>query len=180
MNTVLSQHLVPDRYVGSATSILTLGRSLGQTIMTGVYGAVLTLVIRANLHGTSFKAVNAAISANSATTVHDPHAAAAILTGLHGVFIMVVIIMLLVIVINWCDPTGTLFNKIGGLPHLSDCSDIRRHLPLPGRHAGLRFVLLPVARLLPGRIGLKQNDHHRHVVPAFSMFIDERAIPRII
>ncbi|MBF5067739.1 MFS transporter, partial [Salmonella enterica subsp. enterica serovar Istanbul] len=25
MNTVLSQHLVPDRYVGSATSILTLG-----------------------------------------------------------------------------------------------------------------------------------------------------------
>ncbi|WP_415880996.1 MFS transporter [Lacticaseibacillus rhamnosus] len=104
MNTVLSQHLVPDRYVGSATSILTLGRSLGQTIMTGVYGAVLTLVIRANLHGTSFKAVNAAISANSATTVHDPHAAAAILTGLHGVFIMVVIIMLLVIVINWRDP----------------------------------------------------------------------------
>lgn len=104
MNTVLSQHLVPDRYVGSATSILTLGRSLGQTIMTGVYGAVLTLVIRANLHGTSFKAVNAAISASSATTVHDPHAAAAILTGLHGVFIMVVIIMLLVIVINWRDP----------------------------------------------------------------------------
>ncbi|MBO2417354.1 MFS transporter, partial [Lacticaseibacillus casei] len=104
MNTVLSQHLVPDRYVGSATSILTLGRSLGQTVMTGVYGAVLTLVIRANLHGLSFKTVNAAISAKSTTSVHNPQAAAAILTGLHGVFMMVVVMMVLVLIINWRDP----------------------------------------------------------------------------
>ena len=49
MNTVLSQHLVPKRYVESATSILTLGRSLGQTVMTGSYGTALTLIIRANI-----------------------------------------------------------------------------------------------------------------------------------
>lgn len=104
MNTVLSQHLVGKEYVGSATSILTLGRSLGQTVMTGIYGATLTLVIRANLHGTTFKAVNAAISANAAAKSHDPQVAATILTGLHGVFVMVVIVMVLVFILNLRDP----------------------------------------------------------------------------
>lgn len=104
MNTVLSQHLVGKEYVGSATSILTLGRSLGQTVMTGIYGATLTLVIRANLHGTTFKAVNAAISANAAAKSNDPQVAATILTGLHGVFVMVVIVMVLVFILNLRDP----------------------------------------------------------------------------
>ena len=103
MNTVLSQHLVPKRYVGSATSILTLGRSLGQTVMTGSYGTALTLIIRANLHGIPFSVANETISSGTATA-HDPVVDAAILNGSHGVFSIVVVIMLVVMVLNLRDP----------------------------------------------------------------------------
>ena len=61
-------------------------------------------MIRANLHGNTFKAVNAAISANAAAKSHDPQVAATILTGLHGVFVMVVIVMVLVFILNLRDP----------------------------------------------------------------------------
>ncbi|GHP13083.1 MFS transporter [Lentilactobacillus fungorum] len=106
MNTVLSQHLVPTNMVGSATSILTLGRSLGQTVMSGIYGAILTLAIRLQLpDGMRFSQVNAVISAKQTTTavsraVVDP----IILTSLHMVFLVVVIMLLIVLVINLLDP----------------------------------------------------------------------------
>ncbi|KFI72968.1 MFS superfamily multidrug resistance transporter [Bifidobacterium minimum] len=103
MNTVLSQHLVPKRYVGSATSILTLGRSLGQTVMTGSYGTALTLIIRANLHGIPFSVANETISSGTATA-HDPVVDSAILNGSHGVFSIVVVIMLVMMVLNLRDP----------------------------------------------------------------------------
>ena len=108
MNTVLSQHLVPARYLGSATSILTLGRSLGQTVMLGVYGATFTLTIQANLHGIPFSAANDAISATSSATMRNPNVNAAVLDGLHGVFTLVVIILTLVLAINWRDPNRTI------------------------------------------------------------------------
>jgi hypothetical protein len=106
MNTVLSQHLVAPNMVGSATSILTLGRSLGQTVMAGLYGAILNLVIRLNLHdGIHFSQVNGVISSSHQTVVaHHLMIDQIILHGLHGVFISVVIILILVIVINWLDP----------------------------------------------------------------------------
>lgn len=106
MNTVLSQHLVAPNMVGSATSILTLGRSLGQTVMAGLYGAILNLVIRLNLHdGIHFSQVNGVISSSQQTVVvHHLMIDQIILHGLHGVFISVVIILILVIVINWLDP----------------------------------------------------------------------------
>lgn len=106
MNTVLSQHLVPSTMVGSATSILTLGRSLGQTVMAGVYGAILNLVIRLNLHsGISFSQVNSVVSSNHAHHLTDQALInPIILAALHAVFICVVIILLSVMVINWLDP----------------------------------------------------------------------------
>lgn len=106
MNTVLSQHLVPAGMVGSATSILTLGRSLGQTVMAGVYGAILNLVIRLNLHGgISFSQVNNVISSTHSQSVAnsalvDP----IVLTALHAVFTCVVVILVIVLLINWLDP----------------------------------------------------------------------------
>lgn len=103
MNTMLTQHLVDPQYVGSATSIFTLGRSLGQTIMTGFFGTLFTFLIRQNLHGASFKKINEIIS--------SAHPAAAsselsrpILAGLHGVFIIVVLLLAVVLWCNWRDP----------------------------------------------------------------------------
>lgn len=106
MNTILSQHLVPNEMVGSATSVLTLGRSLGQTVMAGVYGAILNLVIRLQLHGSiTFSRVNNVISSKGAVVVSnrsliDP----IILTALHMVFVGVVVMLVVVFVINIFDP----------------------------------------------------------------------------
>lgn len=106
MNTVLSQHLVPNEMVGSATSVLTLGRSLGQTVMAGVYGAILNLVVRLQLHGgITFSQVNNVISSKGAAvvvnrSVIDP----IVLTALHMVFVGVVTMLVVVLVINVLDP----------------------------------------------------------------------------
>lgn len=96
MNTILSQHLVDDTMVGSATSVLTLGRSLGQTVMTGIYGAVLNLMIKLNLNsGVTFGQVN-----DANRQVIDP----IILTALHTVFGITVTMIAIVWLINLTDP----------------------------------------------------------------------------
>lgn len=45
MNILVSQQIVAQKDVGTASSILTLGRTLGQTIMTGIFGLVFNVVI---------------------------------------------------------------------------------------------------------------------------------------
>lgn len=112
MNTILSQHLVSPTMVGSATSILTLGRSLGQTVMAGVYGAILNLMIRLNLHdGITFSQVNGVISSNHThEAANRAMADPIILMALHAVFVSVVVILLIVIVINWLDPNKKIVN----------------------------------------------------------------------
>ncbi|GAD16472.1 MFS transporter [Lentilactobacillus otakiensis] len=106
MNTILSQHLVPNDMVGSATSVLTLGRSLGQTVMAGVYGAILNLVIRMQLHGgITFSQVNNVISTKgTAVVVNRSLIDPIILTALHMVFVGVVAMLVVVFVINLLDP----------------------------------------------------------------------------
>lgn len=106
MNTILSQHLVPNNMVGSATSVLTLGRSLGQTVMAGVYGAILNLVIRMQLHGgITFSQVNNVISTKgTAVVVNRSLIDPIILTALHMVFVGVVAMLVVVFVINLLDP----------------------------------------------------------------------------
>ena len=63
--------------------------------------------------------------------------------------------------------TGTLFNKIGGLPTCQTALTFGAICCCQGRHAGAQFVLLPVARLLRANWAEAKNDHHRHAVPAF-------------
>ncbi|ORN13876.1 Multidrug resistance protein 3 [Lentilactobacillus parabuchneri] len=106
MNTILSQHLVPNEMVGSATSVLTLGRSLGQTVMAGAYGAILNLVIRLQLHGNvTFSQVNSVISSKGAkVAVNQALIDPIILTALHMVFVGVVTMLAVVLLINVLDP----------------------------------------------------------------------------
>lgn len=105
MNTILSQHLVFNDQVGSATAVLTLGRSLGQTVMTGVFGAILNLVIRLNLNGIPFSSVNKVISSSfSGFVPQRQEIDAIVLNSLHGVFIAAVAVLVIVIVINVLDP----------------------------------------------------------------------------
>lgn len=98
MNTILSQRFVDPAMIGSATSLLTLGRSLGQTIMTGVFGAVLNMVIEIKRQSIPMALLNRAISSNEAAidTI--------ILQGMHAVFAVAIILLIIVLIVNIWDP----------------------------------------------------------------------------
>lgn len=99
MNTILAQQLAPKRWLGAATALFTLGRSLGQTVMTGVYGAVLNLVLNARRGNVSFATLNSAVAGHAV-----PQAASGVLlSGLHAVFIGVLALLIVVWVLNFVD-----------------------------------------------------------------------------
>ncbi|WP_461216040.1 MFS transporter [Lacticaseibacillus sp. GG6-2] len=99
-NTILSQHLAPDELVGSATALLTLGRSLGQTIMTGVYGAVLNLVLAAKRGNVSEATLNQAVAGHASGAATQT----VLLSALHAVFVGVLLLLAVVWYLNWRDP----------------------------------------------------------------------------
>lgn len=104
---ILSQHLVSKNQIGTASSILTLGRTLGQTVSTGILGLLLNVGIRLNLYGISFSTVNNMISSDrvvrlsSEATINN-----VILDGLHLVFIFEVLILIIALAANLADPNS--------------------------------------------------------------------------
>ncbi|KRL00591.1 MFS transporter [Liquorilactobacillus capillatus] len=111
LNIMLSQHLVSKDLLGSATAIITLGRTLGQTLMIGVYGAALNLFIRLQLHGLSFSAVNNFISStNTVTVMAQKIFTPIILNSLHGVFGIVNLLFIIILIINYLDPNKKVIN----------------------------------------------------------------------
>ncbi|KRM60864.1 major facilitator superfamily protein [Paucilactobacillus vaccinostercus DSM 20634] len=105
MNTILSQHFVDESMIGSATSLLTLGQSLGQTIMTGVFGAVLNLMIATHRGNLPLAEINRSISSNQAgATANKAAVDTVILHGMHGVFAVVIGLLVAVFIVNLVDP----------------------------------------------------------------------------
>jgi EmrB/QacA subfamily drug resistance transporter len=105
MNTILSQHFVDESMIGSATSLLTLGQSLGQTIMTGVFGAVLNLMIATHRGNLPLAEINRSISSNQAgATANKASVDTVILHGMHGVFAVVIGLLVAVFIVNLVDP----------------------------------------------------------------------------
>ncbi|MFT8425591.1 MAG: MFS transporter [Liquorilactobacillus sp.] len=105
MNIMLCQHLVTPEQVGSATAIITLGRSLGPTIMTGIYGAALNIIIKNNLDGISLTQVNNTISSASKKTAENQLSIEnIILQALHGVFGIAILLFIVILIANLLDP----------------------------------------------------------------------------
>lgn len=105
MNTILSQRFVDQSLIASATSLLTLGRTLGQTIMTAVFGAVLNLVISAQRGAIKMSEINNAISANgNASGIKKVAIDTIILHGMHSIFAVVVVLLIIVLITNIFDP----------------------------------------------------------------------------
>lgn len=105
MNIMLCQHLVTPEQVGSATAIITLGRSLGPTIMTGIYGAALNIIIKNNLDGISLTQVNNTISSASKKTAENQLSIEnIILQALHGVFGIAILLFIVILIANVLDP----------------------------------------------------------------------------
>ncbi|WP_281165583.1 MFS transporter [Liquorilactobacillus sicerae] len=106
MNIMLSQQLVTKDLVASASALITLGRSLGQTIMTGIYGAVFNTILNFGLPLTLQKKTNQVISgSHSGLTMHEiTTIISSLLIALHVVFGVVLILFILVLICNYLDP----------------------------------------------------------------------------
>ncbi|MBA1434603.1 MFS transporter [Bombilactobacillus bombi] len=105
MNTILAQHLVASDLVGSASGMITLGRSLGQTLMTGIYGAVFNLLLALNRGNVAMSTLNHAVSATHFQQIKNQALVSHILlSGLHAVFGVVVLLLVLVLIFNIKDP----------------------------------------------------------------------------
>lgn len=103
MGTILIQHLTPADMVGSATSVLTLGRTLGQTLMTGIYGAVLNYTLNMRRGGIPFSTISESISSEQGSAP-SPAVASVILQGLHSVFFVVIALLAFALILNLLDP----------------------------------------------------------------------------
>ncbi|WP_083489068.1 MFS transporter [Liquorilactobacillus uvarum] len=105
VNIMLSQHLVSKKLLGSATAIITLGRTLGQTLMIGIYGAILNLFIRLQLHGIKFSAINKFISSTNKIDAYSQKIfTPIILNSLHAVFGVVNLLFIIILLVNILDP----------------------------------------------------------------------------
>jgi EmrB/QacA subfamily drug resistance transporter len=99
-NTILAQHLAPEKLVGSATAMLTLGRSLGQTVMTAIYGGVLNVVLQLRHGSVPMRQLDAVVAGHAGSS----QAASVLLSALQTVFVVVVILLAIVWVVNVLDP----------------------------------------------------------------------------
>ncbi|USS90496.1 MDR family MFS transporter [Fructilactobacillus carniphilus] len=112
MNTVVAQAEVPETDVGTASSMITLGRTLGQTIMTGLFGFIFNLTINSGQRqhpSISHSLLNQAVAAKnmaklkiSMTQTHNLDQI--LLTAFHHVFFLCTLIMVVIILINLLDP----------------------------------------------------------------------------
>lgn len=113
MNTIVGQAVVPERYVGTASSSLTLGRTLGQTLMTGIFGLIFNVTIASQI--AQYPALNTDIINNAITTTSGQKLDAAtqglvdnaLLSAFHLIFATVVALYVVVIVANLFDPMRT-------------------------------------------------------------------------
>ncbi|WP_103422857.1 MFS transporter [Fructilactobacillus lindneri] len=111
MNTVVAQAIVPKENVGVASSMITLGRTLGQTVMTGIFGFVFNLTL--NLEHNHYpqinpKLLNSVISSKNASAVHLSSELVReinqiLLTAFHNVFYLTLILFVIIIIVNMCD-----------------------------------------------------------------------------
>lgn len=99
-NTILAQHLAPEALVGSATAVLTLGRSLGQTVMTAIYGGVLNVVLQLRRGSVPMRELDAVVAGKAGSL----QATGVLLDALQAVFMLVVMLLAIVWIVNACDP----------------------------------------------------------------------------
>lgn len=108
-NTVISQRLVPEENLGTASSMFTLGRTLGQTIMTGVFGLIFNVATQAQLRTTSHVSSSQITSEISSVTKGNLDKGISrtinhiIVNNMHNIFIVVLLLFVLVILMNFFD-----------------------------------------------------------------------------
>ena len=107
--TLLAQKMVPAEMVGQASSLVVLGRTLGQAMMTGILGLAFSLGINAGLSKfpeVTFKNVNEFISTASNAVVPEKihgQLEQIVLGALHNVFFLALLLCVITFVVNLFD-----------------------------------------------------------------------------
>ncbi|PXY82566.1 MDR family MFS transporter [Bifidobacterium asteroides] len=108
-STITAQSVVPSGDVGASTSFNTLARSLGQTLMVSIFGIVMNTVIAREVpqhKGLTEDMMNSMI--NPATAGSIPSrllgpARTIVFDGLHWIFLVGLVILIMALVANLCD-----------------------------------------------------------------------------
>ncbi|MFT4245852.1 MAG: MDR family MFS transporter [Micrococcaceae bacterium] len=108
-NTIVAQAVVSREYVGTASSMVTLGRTLGQTLMVGIYGLIFNLTLNQNIKkhdGLSMELFDKVINSKTAPNVGSlrPVIDTTLLSAFHNIYLLVVTLFVAVLVINYFDP----------------------------------------------------------------------------
>lgn len=113
MNTLISQRVVSTEDIGVASAMLTLGRTLGQTLMTGVFGLVfnrtLKRVILSHQH-LNFAQMNQFISSHNQMHFSQSYLqtlTAIVTNGMHAVFKTALLLFLIILIISLFDRQKT-------------------------------------------------------------------------
>lgn len=108
--TLVIQKSVVEEMVGQASSMVVLARTLGQAMMTGIFGLVFSLGINAELQHfpkISFDNVNEFISSTSDSVLSKSSRldlSQVVLAALHQVFLVAILLCLLALIINLFSP----------------------------------------------------------------------------
>lgn len=108
MNTLVAQRIVPEESLGTASSMITLGRTLGQTLAAGIFGLVFNMSLNLGLkkHATvDQNMINQSIKGvYQSSSIADEHTInQIILTGMHIVFSVALILFVIVLIVNLAD-----------------------------------------------------------------------------
>lgn len=112
-NTMIAQHVVPKNSVGTASSMLTLGRTLGQAVMTGIYGLAFNKAIASGIAAhphIDLAAVNQFISSTASHAIPRQlrtQLEAITLPALHAVMIIVALLFAITLILNTFDRQNT-------------------------------------------------------------------------
>lgn len=105
MSTLIAQNLVPKENVGQASSMIVLGRTVGQAMMTGVFGLAFSLGINAGLKrfpNLSYSQVNEFVSSTTSGQVPEKLRLLlekVVLGAVHSVFGIVLILTLITLIV---------------------------------------------------------------------------------
>lgn len=108
MNTLVAQRIVPEESLGIASSMITLGRTLGQTLAAGIFGLVFNMSLNSGLkkHATvDQNMINQSIKGayQSPSIADEDTINQIILTGMHTVFSVALILFVIVLIVNLAD-----------------------------------------------------------------------------
>ncbi|AFS40446.1 MFS transporter [Leuconostoc gelidum] len=108
MNTLIAQRVVPEESLGTASAMITLGRTLGQTLAAGIFGLAFNVSLNSGIKKYNFinrNLINQSISGTHHldVIVHRDALNEVILTSMHTVFGMVLLLFAIVLLINVLD-----------------------------------------------------------------------------